>query len=76
MYRCLRKPKTMEVRTFTTRLIPLINYLPFLMPVHVGQTVIAPSDDEVKEMLYYTMPNLWRKKMTQLGYDIHSCRIG
>ena len=32
IYRCLRKRKTMEVRTFTTRLIQLNNYLPYFPP--------------------------------------------
>ena len=32
MYRYLSKPKTMKVRTFTTRLIQLNNYLPYFPP--------------------------------------------
>ena len=67
MYRYLRKPKTMKVRTFTTRLIQLNNYLPYLLPDYIGQLITALPDDEVKEMLYHTMLNSWRKKMTKQG---------
>ena len=28
----------------------------------------ALLDDEVKEILYHAMPNLWMKKMTKQGY--------
>ena len=31
--------------------------------------VTAMPNDEVKEILYHTMPNLWRKKMTKQGYN-------
>ena len=51
MYRYLRKPKTMKVRTFTTRLIQLNNYLPYFPPDCIGQMVTALPDDEVKEIL-------------------------
>ena len=31
--------------------------------------VTALPDDEVKEILYHAMPNSWRKKMTEQGYN-------
>ena len=65
----LRKPKTMKVRTFTSRLIQLNNCLPYFPPDHVGQMVTALSNDEVKEILYHAMSNSWRKKMTEQGYN-------
>ena len=65
MCRYLRKPKTMKVRTFTTRLIQLNNYLPYFPPDHIGHMVTALPDDEVKEILYHAMPNSLRKKMTK-----------
>ena len=49
--------------------LQLNKYLPYFPPVHVGQTVIALSNDEVKEILYHAKPNLWRKKMTKQGYN-------
>ena len=60
MYRYLRKSKTMKVRTFTTRLIQLNNYLPYFPSDYVGQMVTGLPGDEVKEILYHAMPNLWR----------------
>ena len=59
----------MKVSTFTTRLIQLNNYLPYFPPDHVGQMVIALSDDEVKEIFCHAMPNLWREKNTIEGYN-------
>ena len=69
IYRNLRKPKTMKVHTFTTRLIQLNNYLPYFPPDHVGQIVTALPDDEVKEILYNTMPNSWSKKTIKQGHN-------
>ena len=68
MYRDVKKPKPMKVRTFTTRLIQLNNYIPYIPPDYVGQMVTALPDHEVKKILYYTM-NSWRKKLTEQGYN-------
>ena len=57
----------MKVRTFTIMFIQLNNYLPYFSPDCIGQMVTALPDDEVKEILYHAMPNLWRKKMTKQG---------
>ena len=59
----------MKVCTFTTRLMQLNKYLLYFPPDCVGQIVTAQPDDEVKEILYHAMPNLWRKKMTKQGYN-------
>ena len=69
MYRYLRKPKTMKERTFTTRLRQLNRYLPYFLPDCIGQMVTALSDNKVKEILYHTMSNPWRKKMTEQWYN-------
>ena len=69
MYRHLRKTKTMKARTFIIRLIYLNNYLPYFPPDCVGQMITALPDDEVKEILYHAIPNFWRKKMTEQGYN-------
>ena len=45
MYRCLRKPKTMKVCPFTTRLLQLNNYLPYFHQDCKGQMVTALPDD-------------------------------
>ena len=69
MYRYLRKPITMKVCTFTTRLIQLNNYLPYFPPLRTGQMVTALPDDEVKEILYHAIPNSWREKFTEQRYN-------
>ena len=69
MYKYLRKSKTMKVRTFTTRLMQLNNYLPYFPPDCIRQMFTALPDDEVKEILHHAMTNSWRKKMTEQGYN-------
>ena len=69
MDRYLRTPQTMKVHTFTTRVIQLNNYLPYFPIDCERQMVTARPDNEVKEILYHTMPCLWRKKMTKQGYN-------
>ena len=59
----------MKVRTFTTRVIQLNNYLAYFPPDCVGQMVTALPDDAVKEILYHAIPYSWRKKMTKQGYN-------
>ena len=59
----------MKVCIFTTRLIQLNNYLPYFPPDGEGQMVTALPDDKVKEILYHTMPNLWRKEPTKQVYN-------
>ena len=59
----------MKLCTTTTSLIQLNNYLLYFPPDCVGQMVTALPDDEGKEILYYAMPNSWRKKMTEQVYN-------
>ena len=54
----------MKVHTFNTRLKQLNNYLD-----HVGQMITALCNKEVKKILYHFMPNTWRKKMSEKGYN-------
>ena len=35
----------------------------------MAQTVKALPDDNVKEIIYHTMSNLWNKKMIKQGYS-------
>ena len=69
MQRYLRKPPEMKVRTFTTRLLQLNAYLANFPPDWAGQTVNPIPADNVKEILYHTMPNTWKKKMVEQGYN-------
>ena len=38
-------------------------YLPCFPPDRPVQLVTSPSDDDMKEILYRAMPNMWKKKM-------------
>ena len=55
----------MKVRTSTTTLIELNNYLPSFTPACMGQIVIALPDDDVEEVSYHEMFHKWREKMTK-----------
>jgi len=59
----------MKVRSFTTRLIQLNTYLPYFPPDRPGQLVTSLPDDDIKEILYHAMPNTWKKKMIEQGYN-------
>ena len=65
----LKKPHEMKVRSFTTRLIQLNTYLPYFPPDRPGQLVTSLPDDDIKEILYHAMPNTWKKKMIEQGYN-------
>ena len=64
-----RKPKEMKVHTFTTIFVQLNNHLPYFPPHYMERIVLALPDDKIKEILYNIMTNVWRKKMTKLGYN-------
>ena len=67
--RYLRKPPTMTVKAFTTRLVQLNEYLTYFPPDTEGQVVDKLPLDDVKEILYHAMPNSWKKEMTKQGYN-------
>ena len=69
MQRYLKKPPDMKVRSFTTKLIQLNTYLPYFPPGLPGQVVTSLVDDDIKEILYHAMPNMWNKKMVEQGYN-------
>ena len=59
----------MKVRSFTTTLIKLNTYLPFFPLDHPGQLVTSFHDDDIKEILYDNMPNMWKKKNVEQGHN-------
>ena len=63
MQRYLRKPPDMKVRSFTTRLIQLNTYLPYFPPDRPGQLVTSFPDDDIKEILYHAIPNMWKRRI-------------
>ena len=62
LQRYLRKPPEMKVQSFTTRLIQLNIYLLYFLPDCPGQLVTSLPDDDIKEILYQAMPNMWKRK--------------
>ena len=68
MLRYLKKTPDMKVRSFTTRLIQLNMHLPYFPPDRQGQLIESPPGDDMKEVLYHTMPNTWKKKMVEQRY--------
>ena len=80
MQRYLRKPPDMKVESYTTRLIQLNMVLPKFPTGCPGQLVTSLPGDDIKEILYHTMPNMWKKKMVERGYNylddpIHSMAV-
>ena len=59
----------MKVQSFTTRLIQVNTYLLYFPPDCQGQLVTFLPDDDIKEILYQVMPNMWKKKMVEQGYN-------
>ena len=59
----------MKEQTFIIRLIQLNNSFPYFSTDCVRYVVTSLPDNEVKEILYHAMHNLWRKKMTKQGYN-------
>ena len=59
----------MKVRYFTTMLIQLNTDLPHFPPDRPGQQVTSLADDDIKDIMYHTMPNMWKEKKVEQGYD-------
>ena len=55
-----QKLPEMKVLTFTIRFLQLNIYLAYFPPNHSGQPEASLSKDKVKEIIYHTMPNLWK----------------
>ena len=69
MQRYLRKLPGMKVWMFTTRLIHLNIYLLYFLPNHPDQLVTSLPDDDIKKILYHTMPNTREKKMVEQEFS-------
>ena len=59
----------MKVLTFTTRQLQLNTYILYFPNDYSDQQVPPLSEDKVKEIIYHTMPNLWKKKMVEQCYN-------
>ena len=65
----MRKPTDTKVQSFMTRLIQLNKCSRHFPPNHPRQLVTSLPDDNIKEIFYHTLPNTWKKKMVEQGYD-------
>ena len=43
--------------------------LPYFLSDRLGQLVTSFPDDDIKTILYHAMPNSWKKKMVEQGYN-------
>ena len=59
----------MKVGFFITKLSQLNMRMPYFPPDCLGQLVTSLPNDDIKEILYYALPNTWRKKMVEQGYN-------
>ena len=44
-------------------------YLPYFPPHRPGQLVTSLPDDDIKEIIFHTMPNTWKRNMVEQGYN-------
>ena len=58
-----------ESMVFTARLLQLNTCLTYFLPDRPSQLVTFLPDDDIKEILYHTMPNTWEKKMVEQEYN-------
>ena len=59
----------MKVWLFTITPMQLNRYLLYVPPDRPGQLVTSLPDDDIKEILYHAMPNMWENEMIQQGYN-------
>ena len=64
----------MKVQTFTTRL-QLNTYLLCFPTDGPDQLVTSLPNDDIKEILYHAMPNMWEKNIVGWGYNYLDGRI-
>ena len=65
----LLKSVKMKVWAYTTSLIKLNTYPPYFPPDRLGQLIPSLSQDDIMDILYGAMPNTWKKKMVEEGYN-------
>ena len=66
MRRFMRKPKSMTIRAYVSRVNELNLYLPLFPPFANGQGM---ANDELLELLEFAVPNKWQKQFTLQGFN-------
>ena len=68
MRRNMRKPADMRIRTYVNHMLRIIREeLQLLPPFRINQSF---EEDEVKEIIAFSIPARWSKEMDRLDYDI------
>jgi len=60
--RYLKKPTDMKVRKFVTRIVEL-NSIFVYFPSETSAYCESLQDDEVKDIIYHSLPSSWRKQI-------------
>jgi hypothetical protein len=70
MRRSMRKPQTMTTRAYVNHLIRINEQEIVHLPPFNG-TSQAFSNDELKEIILYGLPNSWRKEMDKFDFNVY-----
>ena len=68
LHRHLIKPRSMKLRSFTSRLQELNAFLEEFPPDTEGQETVPLSADEIMDIIYHSMPTTWKHKMVEQGF--------
>ena len=67
--RHLVKPRSMKLCSFISRLQELNAYLEEFLPDTEGQEIAPLFADEIMDIIYHSMPNTWKNKMIEQGFN-------
>ena len=74
MRRYLRKPPEMKTRTYVDRVLELNSYLTEF-PRPNGNVAVKLDDDEIMDILEFSLPNRWQTTMTIQGFNVQEKTI-
>ena len=69
MKKFIKKPRDMKIRALVSRVQELNNYLPKFPPPAPETEPGKLPDDELKEIVYISLPSGWQVAMTTQGFD-------
>ena len=67
--RYLIKPRTIKIYSFISRLQELNAYLEDFPPDTEGQETAPLPADEIMDIIYQSMPTIWKNKMIEQGFN-------
>ena len=74
MRRYLRKPPEMKARAYVDRVLELNGYLTEF-PRPNGNVAVKLDDDEIMDILEFSLPNRWQTTMTIQGFNVQEKTI-